>query len=183
MLCEGAAADEFNRDIDALERITGQFLGYAQGQSHVGFGEEWPVNEVLSRIVSSYAMQDIRVEYAESDVNFSAPDLAVQRAVTNLIDNALEYGQAPVEVTLNQQANEVRLTVWDNGKGLSEDEFVLACQPFSRLSGDRNASGHCGLGLAIAEQIARQTRGELRAGLQDVSGKRFGIAMVWSVNR
>ncbi|MGL4231788.1 MAG: sensor histidine kinase, partial [Casimicrobium sp.] len=165
-----------------LERIVKQFIGYAQSESHVGFGEPWPLDEVVSRIVSSYATQKLAVSFKTSDVNIAMPDLAIQRALTNLIDNALEYGRGAVEVTLhsfqNRAATEIHLTVWDDGEGMTEAEFAQAIKPFSRLAHDQKISGHCGLGLAIVAQIAAQTNGTLSTA-HGLNG-RFGISMVWS---
>jgi two-component system, OmpR family, osmolarity sensor histidine kinase EnvZ len=182
MSCDAKALVDIDRDLDALERIVKQFIGYAQSESHVGFGEPWPLNEVVSHIVSSYKTQSLPVSFMSSDVTIEMPDLAIQRALTNLIDNALEYGRGAVEVTLhslqNRAVTEIHLTVWDEGDGMTAAEFNQALQPFSRLSPERKATGHCGLGLAIVAQIAEQSDGKLNAvrGL----GNRFGISLMWS---
>jgi two-component system, OmpR family, osmolarity sensor histidine kinase EnvZ len=170
--------------LDALERIVKQFIGYAQSESHVGFGEPWPLDEVVSRIVSSYATQNLPVTIKASEVTVTMPDLAIQRALTNLIDNALEYGRGGVEVSLhpfqNKTQTEIHLTVWDDGDGMTDAEFARAQQPFSRLAQEHRSAGHCGLGLAIVAQIAAQTQGSLRTvrGLND----RFGISIMWSLS-
>lgn len=181
MACDPKTIGEFSADLDALERIVSQFLGYSQGQTDVVLGEPWSLNEVVSRIVSSYTMQGAPVLFEESDVSLMLPDLAVQRALTNLIDNALEYGGKPVEValasTVDNGREQVSLTVWDHGPGLTAEEFAQARRPFSRLAGDNKPSGHCGLGLAIIEQIVAQTGGVLEL-TRDATG-RFGLAMIW----
>lgn len=184
MTCDTKTAAEFSLDLDALERIVSQFLGYAQGETEVALGEPWSLNEVVSRIVSSYTMQGAPVLYKESDVSLTMPDLAIQRALTNMIDNALEYGRMPVEVELaetpHSAQDQVRMTVWDHGAGMTEEQFARARQPFSRLSGDAKASGHCGLGLAIVDQIAAQTGGRLELDYDKSSPPRFGLSIVWT---
>jgi two-component system, OmpR family, osmolarity sensor histidine kinase EnvZ len=184
MSCDAKALVDIGRDLDALERIVKQFIGYAQSESHVGFGEPWPLDEVVSRIVSSYATQNLPVTIKASEVTVTMPDLAIQRALTNLIDNALEYGRGGVEVSLhpfqNKTQTEIHLTVWDDGDGMTDAEFARAQQPFSRLAQEHRSAGHCGLGLAIVAQIAAQTQGSLRTvrGLND----RFGISIMWSLS-
>lgn len=182
MACDAESLVAIDRDLDALERIVKQFIGYAQSESHVGFGEPWPLDEVVSRIVSSYATQNLPVSFKSSGVTIVLPDLAIQRALTNLIDNALEYGRGTVEVTLhaieNLAATEIHLTAWDDGDGMTETEFAQALQPFSRLAHGRRAAEHCGLGLAIVAQIAAQT--DARLCLARGLNGRFGISMIWA---
>ncbi len=181
MACDEKSLREIDRDLTALERIVTQFVGYAQSESHVGYGEPWPLNEVVDRIVSTYVTQGAPVVFKSSAVATPIPDLAIQRALTNLIDNALEYGGVPVEVELSLRQSilgeETTLTVWDEGEGMSDAEFERAVQPFSRLTDDRGSQGHCGLGLAIVAQIASQTQGTLH--IVRGARNRFGISLFW----
>jgi two-component system, OmpR family, osmolarity sensor histidine kinase EnvZ len=110
---------------------------------------------------------------------FPLPDLALQRLLTNLIDNALAHGRAPVAVALEAEraTGGLRLTVWDHGSGMSAEEFERAKRPFVRLPGARAVLGHCGLGLAIVAQVARQTGATLSC-TRDAAG-RFGIELRW----
>jgi two-component system, OmpR family, osmolarity sensor histidine kinase EnvZ len=69
--------------------------------------------------------------------------------------------------------------VWDHGAGMSAPDFERAKRPFVRLGPALHGAEHCGLGLAIVEQVAAQTGASL-ALMNDPRG-RFGIAMVWPV--
>ncbi len=175
--CEPMIADELCADLHALERIVSQFLGYVQGDNHAGQGEPWPLNDVAARVVAAYQHQHMQVSMAPSLVELPQPDLAIQRALTNLIDNALAYGHAPVEVSLIQAGNRVELAVWDHGKGMSTAEFTHCLQPFVRMGDAQRASGHCGLGLAIVKQVADHLGAQLST-QHDEQG-RFGIALVF----
>ena len=106
-------------------------------------------------------------------VTLAVHDLVVQRLLTNLIDNALAYGRAPVEVSLQATVEGAELRVTDHGAGMSAEDFERAQQPFVRLTNARSELGHCGLGLAIVAQVARQLGGRLRA--QRGADGRFGI--------
>jgi two-component system osmolarity sensor histidine kinase EnvZ len=106
----------------------------------------------------------------------AVPDLVVQRLLVNLIDNALAYGQAPVEVTLRATPEGAELGVADQGAGMSPEDFERAQQPFVRLTNARSELGHCGLGLAIVAQMGRQLDGHLRT-RRDAEG-RFVIALM-----
>jgi two-component system osmolarity sensor histidine kinase EnvZ len=87
---------------------------------------------------------------------------AVQRALSNLVSNALRYGtQARLSVHLPERA--VRFIIEDNGPGIPASERDRALQPFSRLDDARNQDHgtNVGLGLAIANDIAIRHGGSL----------------------
>jgi two-component system, OmpR family, osmolarity sensor histidine kinase EnvZ len=70
---------------------------------------------------------------------------------------------------------QLQIRVLDHGAGMSEADFQRAQQPFVRLTGARSELGHCGLGLAIAAQMARQLGGRLQTMRADDG--RFGIVL------
>jgi two-component system osmolarity sensor histidine kinase EnvZ len=90
---------------------------------------------------------------------------AVRRALGNLVSNALRYGKtAVVSVTLLDNA--LTFVVEDDGPGIPPESRGDAVLPFLRLDTARNqdrGSG-VGLGLAIANDIARRHGGTLRLG-------------------
>ena len=51
--------------------------------------------------------------------------------------------------------------MWDGGPGIAPDQWPRALQPFQRLDSARGGQGHSGLGLAIAERVARDHGGDL----------------------
>ena len=91
--------------------------------------------------------------------------------MANLLDNALRYGGADVELTAESRDGAVRLHVRDDGPGLPAD--LAAFERFTRGDGARGRGGS-GLGLALVAAIARAHGGE--AGAADRPG---GGADVW----
>jgi two-component system sensor histidine kinase TctE len=87
--------------------------------------------------------------------------LLLREALSNLIDNALNYAGAGSEVTLSVQAKDglVLLEVADNGPGLSPEDLPHVFERFWRAS---SLPGGCGLGLAIVAEIAQRHGGEAR---------------------
>jgi signal transduction histidine kinase len=77
----------------------------------------------------------------------------LNRALRNLIDNAVRYGDV-ANVTLTQEPGAVIITIADTGPGLPKDQLEAVFEPFVRLEGSRNRdTGGVGLGLAIARTI------------------------------
>jgi signal transduction histidine kinase len=86
----------------------------------------------------------------------------LQRAVTNLVDNAVKYG-GRAEVHMEASERGVRVCVLDPGPGIPEAEREAMLQPFVRGDRARNlneASGF-GLGLSIVLAIVESHNGRL----------------------
>jgi signal transduction histidine kinase len=108
---------------------------------------------------------------AEVDAN------AFDRIVSNLIVNALRYGEPPVMVSAQQTDRHFRLIVEDRGSGVSP-EFVPDL--FERFTRSRDAAlrpGGTGLGLAIARSYARAHSGDLLYEPADPQGARFQLVL------
>ncbi|MEO8243491.1 MAG: ATP-binding protein [bacterium] len=86
---------------------------------------------------------------------------ALNRALRNLIDNAVRYG-GTAEVSLTQEPGFAVITVADKGPGLPEDQLEAVFEPFVRLEASRNRdTGGVGLGLAIARTIVQAHGGTI----------------------
>lgn len=89
---------------------------------------------------------------------------AVKRALRNLIENAVNYGEQ-AEVTLATTDTEAVVTIVDQGPGIPEAERERVFEPFYRLEHSRNReTGGAGLGLAIARTLIRGMGGDIRLG-------------------
>ena len=101
---------------------------------------------------------DLRPPVAGQPVVVSGDVSRLHRALLNLLDNAIRFSPdgAPIEVGLRLQSGWCRLTVRDQGEGLSEEDSRRLFERFYR--GDparaRSQRGGTGLGLAIVQQIA-----------------------------
>lgn len=93
---------------------------------------------------------DLGVETIEGDVWIEGIDWLLAEAIGNLIDNASRYGGQ--RVTVQVEKAPPRLTVEDNGPGISAQKQRLMLRPFHRDHDDLEGSG---LGLAIVDGIAR----------------------------
>ena len=85
--------------------------------------------------------------------------LSLQRAITNLIDNALKYGRRAT-LFLETSSESITLIVEDEGTNVSEDLLEYLKQPFLRGQNIGITKG-TGLGLTIVSTIAEQHGGKL----------------------
>ena len=87
---------------------------------------------------------------------------ALNRALRNLIDNAVRYG-GTAEVSIMEEQGFALITVADKGPGLPEDQLEAVFEPFVRLESSRNRdTGGVGLGLAIARTIIQAHGGTIK---------------------
>jgi two-component system osmolarity sensor histidine kinase EnvZ len=82
--------------------------------------------------------------------------MAFRRILTNLLVNALRYGNGqPVTVTYACQQEAVIIQVKDRGPGIPPEHIEAVFSPFYRLEKSRGSeTGGSGLGLAIVRQLA-----------------------------
>src|SRR6185369_2103097 len=85
---------------------------------------------------------------------------ALQRAVLNLLDNAVRYAAREVTVTVAEHTASVDVTVVDDGPGFAE---TLLPHAFDRYTRDPGSGGGMGLGLAITAAIVTAHGGTVTA--------------------
>ncbi len=102
------------------------------------------------------------------------------QAVWNLVVNAMKYGGGtPVQVLLEGENGEARITVQDEGPGVSPEVLARLGQAFYRPDSSRQgqaAGGGHGLGLALAQRAAEVHGGRLE--LQSTEGAGFTARLV-----
>ncbi|MFD9303845.1 sensor histidine kinase [Streptomyces sp. NPDC060048] len=102
---------------------------------------------------------------ARAPVPAAGDPARLERALANLVDNALRYARTRVTVRAAASGDGwALLEVEDDGPGIPEADRDRVFERFVRLDADRGrTSGGTGLGLAIAREIARAHGGEVRA--------------------
>jgi signal transduction histidine kinase len=109
----------------------------------------------------------------EANVDASAFD----RIVTNLVVNALRYGEAPVTVSAEQSDRHFRLAVEDRGAGVPPEFVPNLFERFTRSEHTHERAGGSGLGLAIARSYAQAHRGDLIYEHAEPHGARFNLVL------
>ena len=95
----------------------------------------------------------------ERRVIVTARPVSLQRAVSNLIDNALKYGRRAT-VELETDADTATITVEDEGSDYSAEDVERLLAPFQRGDNTQSISGY-GLGLTIVATVASLHGGAL----------------------
>lgn len=100
----------------------------------------------------------LRLHMPEHAVRVAVPAALLASALRNLVDNALKYSPATVDIAVEVDTAQVEIRVSDQGPGMDEAALRLALEPFWR--GGQQVEGS-GLGLAIVAAIARRFQGRL----------------------
>lgn len=142
------------RSIDKMEKITASALEYLRGRS---YSEPLRVVELNTLIESEcHEFEEIghKVIFNGTDsYQFKCRPDALSRAIRNLVENAVTHADE-VTVTLNVKADNIEITVTDNGPGIPEQDISLVLEPFKRLSEARESKkGGFGLGLAVVQAV------------------------------
>lgn len=119
--------------------------------------------------------------------NLACRPVALKRALGNLIENAVAYGER-ARVTLDQDTDSILIIVEDDGPGIPEHRMDEVFQPFVRLEGSRSRdTGGVGLGLAIARSILHNHGGEVllenRTAPHGIAGLRATVTLPQAASR
>jgi two-component system osmolarity sensor histidine kinase EnvZ len=154
-------AEGMGLDVEEMDQVIGQFLAFARGEDEPL--AEADLNALLQELAEGYQKREQRVAFVPAAVpRFRFAPLAMRRAVSNLVDNAIHYAGGDIEIDARPDgAGYVRIEVRDRGPGVPASEIERLKRPFTRLSEARSGRGGAGLGLAIVERIARAHGGQL----------------------
>jgi two-component system sensor histidine kinase KdpD len=162
---------------DRLDHLVGNLLDMSRLQT----GTVTPlIRETSLDEVIPLALVGVPAESVELDIPESLPMVAVdrgllERAVANIVENAVKYSPdtVPVTVAASSLGRRVELRVADRGSGVPDDAKERIFEPFQRY-GDAPRGAGVGLGLAVARGFMEAMGGTLTA--EDTPGG--GMTMV-----
>jgi len=115
---------------------------------------------------------EFRAELEESPIR--GVPATIERAVSNLLDNAAKWSPPGGEVQVSVRAGEV--VVRDHGPGIDEDDLPYVFDRFYRAPAARGLPGS-GLGLAIVRQVADAHGGTVTAERAEGGGTRMRLTL------
>lgn len=148
------------RDIAEMEGMIASVLAYLGGDEDSDAPMRVDLAVLVATLVDDMTDHGHRISYQGPDhlITMLRPN-AFKRAVTNLIENAIHYGE-DVRVGLTSEPEKIVLRVEDNGPGIPEESLLDVLEPFVRLDAARarNTKG-LGLGLAIVSRMVDREAG------------------------
>jgi len=159
------------QEIIRLDRMTGEMLALSRLEGGIPGMSREPLE--LAELAAD-CMRQAELEAGARQVNLqlvagepalvSGSVLLLERALDNLIANAIKYSPAGgrVELAVYGGKTLAELSVRDYGPGVPEAELESLFRPFFRGSNAKRADGH-GLGLAIVQRVVQAHGGEIQA--------------------
>jgi two-component system OmpR family sensor kinase len=156
---------DLQADADRLARLADDLLALTREEAAPPPEEKIHLDE----LARSFAAADVDVRTEPATV--LAEPAALERAVSNLVENARRHGPAGgrIRLAVENGGSWIRLSVEDDGPGLDPEDRNRAFERFWRASSERPGSG---LGLAIVRATAERHGGRVTA-----EGARFTIEL------
>ncbi|MFN3745987.1 MAG: ATP-binding protein [Hyphomicrobiaceae bacterium] len=150
-------------DIAEMEQMIDSTLSYLRGEEASEPQRAIDLTALLQTIIDDAKDAGHDAAFVSSGhVVVNARHIALKRALSNLVANALRFGSR-VTVLVGVEGDNVSVTINDNGPGIPEDQLAAVLEPFVRLEASRNSeTGGVGLGLAIAKTNIEADGGTLR---------------------
>jgi signal transduction histidine kinase len=193
---EGQAIKQFDianlikRNVSSMSRMISDLLTYAGAQ----IGREIPI--ILKKVnledVCKVSLEEVQSTYPDAVFSFeSSGDLngrfdfaRLQQALSNLLNNAVKYGQKETPITLSATGGSqaVILKITNFGKAIPPESLQVIFNPLIQLpSNDSNNSHHpstsIGLGLFITREIINGHKGFIDVDSSEKNGTVFTIQL------
>lgn len=150
-----ATIDEMNAMVDAT-------LAFAREEAAQEDTRLVDLTALVESVCADFSDLGEAVSFAAvGRTTYSCRPIAIKRALRNLIQNAVRYGNG-ARVSMAQTDTEFQIFVDDDGPGIPEADLDRVFEPFMRLDPSRNQeSGGIGLGLSIVRSIIRGHGGDV----------------------
>ncbi len=155
---------EVERDVQEMSSMVSSLLAFLSGAEDPEPQIRTDVAVLAASAIDDLQDRGVKATYSgEKHADAMVRPIALTRALTNLIDNALHYGVGPIQVRVSREDGHIVIAVEDRGPGIPPEDLQRVRQPFGRLdpARPRDTQGF-GLGLAIVDQILDRENGVLR---------------------
>jgi two-component system sensor histidine kinase MprB len=168
--------DDVRFQIEEMTTLIGDLVELARDEPLPITVEPVDLAEIVDRAVQRVRRRASSLEF---DVHTSpwwvdGDQAALERAVTNLLDNAAKW--SPPLGTVTVELAQGTLLVADEGQGIAEADLPHVFDRFYRSTESRSMPGS-GLGLAIVRQVAERHGGTVRAGASPSGGAAFWLTV------
>jgi two-component system sensor histidine kinase MprB len=170
--------DDLTVQLDEFGRLVGALIELARGAQPARAVSRVALDELVEAATDrarAFAGPAQRFDVVTEPVTVEAEADRLDRAVANLLDNAVKYGGGgPIDVRVSRQRNDAdaavaQIAVRDHGPGIAAHDLPHVFERFYRAPDVRDTRGS-GLGLAIVQQVAEAHRGRTVAEPADGGG-------------
>ncbi len=160
---------DVHAQVEELSGLVSDLVELARDEAPTATFEDVDLAAVTDRAIERVRRRgpDVRIDVRLDSWVVHGEALTLERAVTNLLDNAVKWSPPDGQVRVRLVGG--RLTVEDEGPGISDADLPHVFDRFYRSTNARAMPGS-GLGLAIVRQAAERHAGSVSAGRADSGG-------------
>ncbi len=156
-------SNEILYDINEMETMISELLIFSKNENDTENKKKLELNSFIETICHELIDVGFKVNFHRINKRLilSCRQLALKRALNNIIQNAVKYGEK-ADVYICEDPGNIIINVEDQGPGIDESEFEKIFAPFYRLDESRSREiAGTGLGLAIARSAIRNHGGDI----------------------
>jgi signal transduction histidine kinase/DNA-binding NarL/FixJ family response regulator len=175
------------RNFQKLRNDIEQLLDAEKLERHVGIydhGRSTDLSKLLADRMGMFEELALvkKIGFSHSidpDLSARIDPFAAVRVINNLVENAIKYTHENgwIRVSAVSNAEQIQLSVEDNGIGIPETEIERIFEPYTSISTDTRHAQGLGLGLSIVKKIAEEVNGNIKVESKVDAGSKFTITL------
>ncbi len=176
-LAHEPAAQRCIADLREMNELIDSVLEVFRGEGASEPTQRMDVFALVQAMADDLVEQGNHVSAAGLAVTIEVQPQALRRALSNLMGNALRYGNT-ADVMVFRDPGGARIVIDDDGPGIPDDQLDAVFQPFYRVDNSRSRStGGAGLGLYIARELIQRQGGRLTLSNRPDGGLRVTVSL------
>ncbi len=162
LVADGEQQRKMFDDLDSMNAMIESTLAFARDNARQEPRTLVDLGVLVGDVCEDAGDSGEKVDYSDQrGIDVPCRPTLIRRAVANLVDNAVKYGDG-ARVKIVHEADRVVIVVDDDGPGIPPDEQEKVFAPFYRREAARSPEkAGVGLGLSIARTVAREHGGDV----------------------
>jgi two-component system sensor histidine kinase MprB len=168
--------DDLDSEVTELTDLVNELVAVASGELEAQPNERIDLPALAAEVAERVGRRRSREVIVEvrSRAAVDAPRSALERAVTNLVDNACKFDTTGGRIDVVVDGGSLR--VLDRGPGVEPGEEERIFDRFHRSTAARSMPGS-GLGLSIVREVVERAGGTVSASARDAGGAAIGFTL------
>ena len=177
-----------DRNVNQLNNLVRDLLelSHLEYQKGIALIKPCNINEIIKSVLDDLEpFAILKKQTIVKNIPLDIPSIQtdaelLRKAISNLLDNAIKYTpeEGMIEITVAPEADNVTISVKDNGIGIPAEDLSRVFERFYRVDKSRSREmGGTGLGLSIVKHIVQTLKGEVSVQSATDKGSTFTIRL------